>query len=462
MAQNQVDALRFSQFTYGGSARSLAMGNAFGALGADFSSLSFNPAGIGLYKSCEISFTPSLYVGKTISEYNGSSDKDLKYNFNLSDVGLVFAIIPKKTGSEWKGVQIGFGINRLANYNNAMSIKGSNSINSILDDYLKKAQGTNMNELDPFDTQLAFNTYLLDTSGSMTKYFSEIPNGGALQTKSIETSGSMNEFSFTIGANYNDRLYFAGSRGVPYLHYDENSTYRESDVADTISFAKGFKEMNIHDDNATDGRGYNFKFGLIYRITDWLRIGAAVQTPTFFTMKYNYSRDITAAFDDGTNYSSASPKGTFDYKLTTPLRLIGSLAFVMGKYAILSGDYEFVDYSDAQLSSSTDKFFDQNDAIHQIYKGTSNVHAGLEIKLAPISLRGGFQWNSSPFVDKMNDGSRMAYSGGLGLHNKKYFIDFAYVYSKKSENYYLYPSVPTPAKNDFSNHNFLITLGFRF
>lgn len=41
-AQNEVDALLFSQSVYQGTARSMAMGGAFGALGADFSALSTN------------------------------------------------------------------------------------------------------------------------------------------------------------------------------------------------------------------------------------------------------------------------------------------------------------------------------------------------------------------------------------------------------------------------------------
>ena len=37
-AQNETDALRYSQNFFGGTARSTAMGGAFGALGGDFAS----------------------------------------------------------------------------------------------------------------------------------------------------------------------------------------------------------------------------------------------------------------------------------------------------------------------------------------------------------------------------------------------------------------------------------------
>ena len=458
LAQNQVDALRYSEFVYGGTARSLAMGNAFGALGADFSALSTNPAGIGIYKVSEISITPSIYTGKTNSLYQGNSGDDIKYNFNLSNAGVVFTVIPKKENSEWKGVQFGFGVNRVANFNNAIVIEGANSETSILNSYLSNAQGVEPQDLNPFSTEMAFNTYLIDTMGSLTNYISAVPAGGTLQSKMIETSGSINELVLSLGGNYNDKLYLGATFGFPYLRYYENSTYREVDASDTIV---GFKEMSLHEDLETEGTGFNFKFGMIYRITDWVRIGAAVHTPTFYNLKDNWSKDISASYDNGAQYTSESPKGSFDYELNTPLRAIGSVAFIIGKYALISADYEFVDYSDARLRSRDYKFFDENNTITALYTATSNIRAGVEVRLAPISIRGGYQLNFSPYDNNYNDGQRMAFSGGIGLRDKKYFIDLGYVYSMKSEDYYLYTGAPVVV-NDFSSHNFLLTLGFKF
>lgn len=459
MAQNQVDALRYSQIIYGGTARSMAMGNAFGALGADFSVLSTNPAGIGFYKSSEFSITPSVYVGKTSAAYSGRENEDLKYNFNLSNVGVVFAIIPKKPESTWKGVQLGFGVNRLANFNNSALIEGPNSTNSLLDDYWAAAEGTEPSDLDPFSTELAFNTYLLDTMGGLTQYFSAIPRGGAVQSKFIENSGSINEMVLTLGGNYNDRFYIGGTFGFPYLRFYENSTYRETDAADTIS---GFKEMTLHENLETNGTGFNFKLGLIYRIADWVRIGASFHTPTFYDMKDVYSKEMSSEFDNGSHYNALSPEGTFSYKLTTPLRLNGSIAFIIGKYALISADYEFADYSEARLRSRSYKFFDENEVIENVYTYTSNLRVGAEVRLAPISIRGGFQMNTSPYANNINDGERMAFSGGIGLRDKSYFIDLGYVYSKKTEDYYLYPSVPGPSVNKYSSHNILMTFGIKF
>src|ERR1035437_2627599 len=82
-AQTDVDALRYSQIFPGGTARSISMGGAFGALGGDFSCLSMNPAGIGLYLRNEFTFTPSIMDMRSSSTYLGQTMDASKYNFNI-------------------------------------------------------------------------------------------------------------------------------------------------------------------------------------------------------------------------------------------------------------------------------------------------------------------------------------------------------------------------------------------
>ena len=60
-AQNEVDALRYSTHNISGTARYSSMGGAFGSLGGEFSALSSNPAGIGMYQLGELTFTPSIH-----------------------------------------------------------------------------------------------------------------------------------------------------------------------------------------------------------------------------------------------------------------------------------------------------------------------------------------------------------------------------------------------------------------
>ncbi|MFC2111224.1 OmpP1/FadL family transporter [Bacteroidota bacterium] len=463
-AQTEVDALRYSQLTSGGTARFLSTGGAFGAVGADFSVLSMNPAGIGFYKKSELTFTPSLFTSKSESMFNGNPGEDSKYNFNFSNVGIVLAFdADNGQSSEWKNVQFGFGMNRTNNFNNRTIISGDNDETSLMDDYILKANGTPSNELDPFDTQLAWDTYLLDPSSIGTNnYFSRVPMGGIKQTKEITSWGSMNEMVFSFGGNYNDKLYLGATMGIPYIRYTEESVYTEELDPDTI---QGFKSFTVYDNLETKGSGFNFKFGMIYRINDWVRVGAAVHTPTFYSMHDNYSRQISSDLDSAT-YEAESPSGIYDYQLTSPMRAIGSIAFIIGKRGLISADYEFIDYSTARLRSeqnqSLNAFSEVNSKINTIYTTTNNIRIGAEWNLAPIKIRGGYALYGSPFKSGINDGKSTSYTAGFGFREKGYFLDFAYVYSIHSEDYYLYPSVGSETKLDRITNSFLMTLGFKF
>ena len=113
-SQNANDALRFSQQYVGGSARYMAMGGAFGALGGDFTVLSTNPAGLGIYKSSELLFTPSVHTGSSKSFYNGYTGKDSRTNFAAGNSGYVYAV-PLGRKSQQNGFryfQFATGINR--------------------------------------------------------------------------------------------------------------------------------------------------------------------------------------------------------------------------------------------------------------------------------------------------------------------------------------------------------------
>ena len=56
-AQGALDLYTISQTDLRGSARFMSMAGAFGALGADLSTLNQNPGGIGVYRSSEVGMT---------------------------------------------------------------------------------------------------------------------------------------------------------------------------------------------------------------------------------------------------------------------------------------------------------------------------------------------------------------------------------------------------------------------
>lgn len=461
-AQNDVDALRYSRLDFGGTARFYGTGGAFGALGGDFSVCSINPAGIALYHKSEITFTPSLYHSKTSSDYLGNNAEDDKYNFNVSNVGFVLAGHDDKNDNDWRGLAMGVGFNRNTSFHNRMMVEGTNSKSSLLDLWLGDANshGADTASFDAFSTDLAFQTGLIRRQSS-NSYYHIIPNYGEVQSKSMETSGKESEMVFTLGANYKDKVYIGGTLGFPRIHYLEESTYMESVENDTTYYLKSYSYTN---DLESNGNGFNFKFGMIIKPSDWIRIGVAAHTPTYFRMTDTYSNIVTANYDYANgSYTASSPNGSYNYSLTTPMRAIGSVAFIYKTLGLVSVDYEFVDYSSARLRSPGYAFTNENKAIRNKYTGAGNLRVGAEVKLAPFSIRGGYALYGSPFKDNINTGTKTSYTFGLGYRGDGFFVDAAYVYSIASEDYYLYdPTLVSPAKNTYNTSNIMLTIGFKY
>ena len=205
-AQNEIDALRYSQLMRGGTARSTSMGGAFGALGGDFSVLSVNPAGIGIYRKSEFTFTPSFFNQKTTSNFMGNYLDDYKYNVNFNNAGIILSYYDPETKNSWKGITFGFGYNKLSNFNNRISMTGKNTSNSLLDIYQNDAQKFvgDTSSMDAFGTQLALNTGAIWIDSGIV-YHNLMYVYGEEQSKSVTSSGSIGETVFSLGGNYNDK-----------------------------------------------------------------------------------------------------------------------------------------------------------------------------------------------------------------------------------------------------------------
>ncbi len=464
-AQNENEALRYSQMGFSGTARSTAVGGAFGAVGADFSSLAINPAGMGVYKKSEISFTPALYYTKNINTYNGTEAEDFKYSMNLSNFGMVFSAPLSSIESDkpqWKSIQFGFGFNKLANFNNNISIEGNNinSMNvrsSIADVFIGKANGISPSNLSSYDTYLAYDCYIINPDTN-NMYTSDLQNADLKQRKTINTKGGINEWAFSFSGNYNDVLFIGATVGLVGITYKENSQYEEIDRFDSLRY---FNNMKIKDNLTTDGSGVNLKLGILAQPAKFIRFGAAIHTPTFYyKIEDNYSRTFSADIDSTIREFKTDPL-VFKYELNTPLRLLGNVAFFIKKSGFISLDYEYADYSRARMRADDYTFVDENKNIKELFTATHNIRAGVEYNLSPITLRAGYAHNTTPFKsNSVNSYQRDIYSGGIGFRNANYFIDFTYAYAKSEGKYYLYPGAITDQK--ITSNNFMLSMGVKF
>jgi hypothetical protein len=477
-AQYAEDALRFSEIFYQGTARNMAVGSALGAMGGDFSTLSTNPAGLGIYRSNETSLSMEVFNRKITSEYNATISEDARTIFDLSNFGFVTTKALRGGGNGWKYVNFGFGMNRLNNFNSNSVIQGMNDQDSRIDVYLDQTINylnsggslSDLNSLDPYYIEPAWQTYLMDTvSGEGGNVFlvSPVPAGGILQSRYTETRGSTNEWLMSVGGNFNDKLYIGATLGLPYIRYYSESVYAESDP---LNNAPDFENWSVTDFLNTEGWGVNFKIGLIARPVDWLRVGFAYHTPTYYwSMRDNWytvtTSDIYAYSLGGWHQDIyTSPAGDFDYKLTTPMRFIANIGFVIKNNGFITGEYENVNYSNAKFKADYYNFSDENNEISKSFTSSNNFRLGAEWRYSNFSFRGGYALYASPYKDNLNDGQRQSYTGGIGFKLSGLSIDFTYAYSKSNLDYYLYSygDIQTnAATNKIASQNFVLSLSYK-
>ncbi len=460
-AQNETDALRYSRLIPGGTARFASTGSAFGALGGDFSSLSLNPAGIAIYRGSEFTISPSLNYSQVDTRYFNTLMDDMKYDLTLGNVGVVFAFpVSNREEGGWQFINMGFGINRHNNFNDRWIAQGFNNNSSLMTSMMEQANREgSVENLSDFSTGLAWDTWLLgeDDDG----FFVDMPDGMVKQRQETDVSGSMREFVLSMGANYNDRVYIGATFGFPSVRYKEESRYTEEDSENRSAI---FNSLAYTTNLKTEGNGYNFKVGAIVRVTDMIRLGGAFHSPTFLDLSDRYSATMRSDLNlDYDAQSSSSPEGRFDYELNTPLKAMGSLGLVFGTRGLVSIDYEFTDYSDARLRSPDYSFMEENNTIRDSFTAQHGIRLGGELRFHPVILRAGYGHYTSPYVSGVNDGQRSLISGGIGLREQSYFIDFSYTHSFYEEDYYLYQlDGLAPVEREFSANNFRVTFGWRF
>ena len=465
-AQNIDDVVRYSQTSTGGTALSLGMSGATGAVGADFSNASTNPAGLGLYRQSEFAGSPSIFNCSSNASYYGTQESDRKFNFNISNMHLVLhtpAANRLKTKG-WMGSTFAIGYNKNNNLAEQWTFRGVNPSGSIVNAFAAAANGKTPDQLVNADEYLAYQAYLIDPSTDSSAYTSlEGPRfGGVTQRGTMEARGRSGETDIAFAGNYSNRLYLGATLAIRRIIYDRTFTYSERDDADTIASFNNLVYTNTQTDKASS---IALRLGAIYRVNDFVRLGASAFVPLDYTINTDYSYSMTSSLASG-EHDAGTRTGTFKYKMRQPARFTGSAAFIIAKKGIISVDYEAVNYSQTKLIESSGMFDGTNDVIHEKLQATSNIRIGAEARFDEnMYLRGGYQLLGDPYSSSTNNQGVKSFSLGGGYRDRDFFFDVAYVYSKQSKDYYAYnPNLSSvlPAALSINRHNFVVTIGSRF
>ncbi|HZL76263.1 MAG TPA: hypothetical protein VFB97_01045 [Bacteroidales bacterium] len=478
-AQNTDDALRYSRLFYTGTARFMSMGGAFTALGGDISSLSQNPAGLGVFRSSEITLTPQLEYFKSNSLFNSTSSNDFLYNFNLGQGGIVANLIKNESESGLITLNFGYSFNRTSNLTQTIVINGISSSSSLADYWVDEAKDKTKDQLsildnNVLDAYLAWSTYLIDSlSGSNDRYGTVYSNYGdnlpsvygQNMKRVVTNTGFTGEHAISIGGNYSNKLFFGATLGITTLSYERKYEHSESTNVSLPSQFTDFDYTLYYKDNGT---GFNLKLGAIYKPIEILRIGFAFHSPTIYHMNRYVYDNISTHFSDGGPYTASNDASRFSYGFTTPFRVMLGGALQVKKIALLSIDYEFVDYSSAKYFETGDGFdyTDKNQDIKQSLGASNNIRLGAEVRLNNIYLRGGYGYYGKAWRSNQDNANQTynSISCGLGFREKNIFADFGFSTTINKDKYVLYTSSEGSPMSDvnMTRDLFTVTFGYKF
>ncbi len=470
-AQNVEDIVRISKTDAIGSARVLGAGGAWGAVGADLSSASINPAGLGFYRRNELLGSMAVTANYADASFLGSLRNDSRTNFNIPNIGAVFSYVNQERGKDaktgWISASFAVGMNRLADFQQNTYYSGVSKNNSYGDYIALQAYGKDSNNLNDIQN-LAWNTYLINNtpnkSDSFDSWFgrNNDKNYSVNQIKSTQLRGNMNEWYFGMGSNISNFLYLGASVVLNTTNITTNSTFTEEVKTKSISSNPYVNNVYTTSVNTT-GYGVGGRFGIIISPIDYFRFGLSYQTPIRVNLTDVYSSSNTTNFSTK-SYSATTGDINSTYQIITPGKLTLSGVIMIPQHGFISADYEMIDYRDGQIKSTEfQNYFDPiNASARQNLTQANNLRIGGEYRWDNYRFRAGYNLYNSPYSDDHKSIKQQSISAGLGmLWGNGYFIDAACVRSMSTIYNSPYDKI-NYAQIDLTKYTFMLSGGIRF
>ncbi|MBP0904341.1 OmpP1/FadL family transporter [Mariniflexile gromovii] len=501
-AQDITDALRYSQSEIQGTARFRALSGAFGALGGDMSAVSINPASSAVFSQSHASFSFSNVDTSNDTQYfNGLTSSNIS-NFDINQGGAAF-VFENRSNSPWRKFSIGIAYDRTNNYDDNWSAVGTNTnddvfihdndvirspANSIAGYFFLNANGKRLDQISTLPGEsiadaysdignvygfghqqafLGFESFILEADDidddSNTLYSSNLASGNFLHDYSYVSTGYNGKISFNLATQYEDNLYLGLNLNSHFIDYQKSTQLfeRNSNSGSLV------KNIDFKNNLSTTGNGFSFQLGGIIKLSPEFRLGVAFDSPTWYTITEETTQYLSTvhSYFGPTETKVINPQTVNvypQYKLQTPSKLTGSLAYVFGTQGLLSFDYSRKNYSNTKFKPTSDPFFaDQNAAMSNILTDASTYRLGGEYKIKQLSLRGGYRFEESPYKDGVTVGDLSGYSVGIGYSFGNTKLDVTYDQASRTNETPLYNvGLTDAAVIDRTNSNVTLSLSF--
>lgn len=503
-AQDTYENARLLGSDLNGTARYVGMGGALDALGADISTISTNPAGIGLFRHHYASASFGAVIQQDANKFDGLGTTNLSFD----QAGFVYST---QTGDN-SFINFAFNYHKSRNFDQILSAANAMTRHN--------GQGASLGKLAYGKSTLGDDRqggYYLYQKGNNNVYgyrdrnsnedawpysqwdylytngllWDDVNYGSDEPFKNVffEASeygfdrahrGWISDFDFNLSGNINNRIFLGLTVGLHSVNYKGYSEYQEF-LVDGNNQPIG--NTVLADEHKITGTGVDIKVGAIIRpIEDSpFRFGLSIATPTWYDLKSKNSTVLINA----TDYSALHPEyrnwgfdemgcsETYEFRYYTPWRFGFSLGHTVDDYLALGAGIDYSDYSksDTRVNDGYDYYGKpssySDDAMNQhtdrSLKGVATVRLGAELKPDPaLAVRLGYNYVSAMYEDNavrdMSVNSLGTYYAstadftnwkdthritcGLGYKYEGWNFDLAYQYSTTKGTYW-------PFQNNF-------------
>ncbi|MCX7763629.1 MAG: outer membrane protein transport protein [Bacteroidia bacterium] len=495
-AQNDLDAERWSQTIPQGSARAVAMGGAFSALGGDPANLTQNPAGMGIFMRGGVWLSPTLTVPTTSTSYIQTAN-DSRTHLGLSQFALILHFKGGKKITHWN---LGFGYNQEGFFVQNSLAQGFNARNSISQAFAEQAEGV-PDTLLGGSPALAYNTYFQTSTNPPSawgvinpvstnpwRYQGIFSNGGVFQEIARQERGRLNTWAISVSLCYQNTIFFGASVLIRSLNYTNLYRFRETDTENRYNGQGGTypaDQLIFREKYSSNGSGVGLALGVLAEPIEYLRFGISFLTGSRISISDEYTADMELVRDDGQTASASYQEPfQYDYTFSYPYRVNGGIAVILPKRGAISLEGDYLDYRTASFSSSSYSYDRENETIERSFAAAYNLRGGIEwLVTENLSLRGGYAYHapvrnaearqyyadpSRPMQLTSLPMQRQFISVGGGYTFGSFFIDIAYVYMMGAQKYLPYPLrdpayAPAPVVVIYNRtHRVVTTLGIRF
>ena len=433
-----------------GTARYVGMGGAMDALGADLSTISTNPAGIGLFRHSQFAGTLGMLIqsdGKTFQDGG-------KTTASFDQIGIVYSMRQNLRSY----FNVAFNFHKSRNFNHVLSA-ANRSINGSSQNRQTTIKGVR-GDLDNYwgESQVDYLYYSLieEKDGSLSTFDATDYDFNRANT------GYIGEYDFNFSGNINDRVYLGLTLGLKDVHYNAYSEYFEHLNSLTMPT---LTSVLMTDQHKITGQGFDIKAGIIIRPIEEspFRFGLSVSSPTFYSLKTSNTTRIGDV--DQMGYDA-------EFRLNTPWKFGLSVGHTVGNYLALGATYEYEDFSTLDMRTLNGYVYDWNSSYRtsssdpemkrlteRTLNGVSTLKLGAEFKPDPnLSLRLGYNYVSAIYKSSgvrdqtiNSPGTYMAsttdytnwkdthrITAGIGFTFDQVRLDFAYQYSMRNGDFYPY------------------------